>query len=258
MAKKPEYIVPMVRRALQILHFLLEHRGSHGIGEIAQTLNFPKTSVFKILYTLESDRLVAKDAEDRYSLGLGFLPFEAEIRNRWNFTDVTRPIMERGVALSGESLNLGICVDDAIVMLDTVAGEEFFIMRHLIPIAPLYCSAIGKIFLAEYEEEDRRQYLENTVFTPRTISTLCDEKSILADLKTIDETGTAYDREEYEYGLSCMAKGIYARGELIAGISLSGPTSRLAHKGIDRMEEILADVADALAAEPGLGSLLQL
>lgn len=72
------------------------------------------------------------------------------------------------------------------------------------------------------------------------------------------ETGTAHDREEYEYGLTCMAKGVYFKGMLIAGVSLSGPTSRLEHKGMERLEEALADVADALAAEPGLGTLLSL
>ena len=159
MAKKSDYTVPMVEKALQILHFLLENGGAHGTGDIASRLSLPKTSVFKILYTLEKEHFVAKDREDRYRLGLGFIPYDAEVRNRWDFTTVTRPIMERAVVEMGESLNLGICADDTIVVLDTVAGEDFYIMRHLIPVAPLYCSAIGKIFLAEYEEEALEAYL---------------------------------------------------------------------------------------------------
>ncbi|MDD7362867.1 MAG: IclR family transcriptional regulator [Peptoniphilus sp.] len=258
MAKKTDYTVPMVEKALQILRFLLENNGTHGIGDIAGRLDIPKTSVFKILYTLESERFVAKDAEDRYSLGLGFIPYDAEVKNRWDFTKVTRPIMERGAALSGESLNLGILADDTIVMLDTVPGEEFFIIRHLIPVAPLYCSSIGKIFLAEFEDEALAEYFERHELTPRTISTLTDPDALRKNLAEIEETGTAHDWEEYEYGLTCMAKGIYSEGELIAGISLSGPTSRLKHKGLDSLEAILADVADALAAEPGLGKLLSL
>ncbi len=258
MAKKPDYTVPMVDKALQILHFLLENGGAHGIGDIASRLNLPKASVFKILYTLEGEHFVAKDSEDRYRLGLGFIPYDAEVRNRWDFTTVTRPIMERAVREMGESLNLGICADDAIVMLDTVAGEEFFIMRHLIPVAPLYCSAIGKIFLAEYEADDLARYLARHELAPRTISTLTTREALTADLQDVVETGTAHDREEYEYGLTCMAKGVYFEGKLIAGVSLSGPTSRLEHKGMDRLENILADVADALAAEPGLGTLLSL
>lgn len=258
MAKNIDYTVPMVDKALQILHFLLEHDGPHGIGDIANRLNMPKTSVFKILYTLESERFVAKDAEDRYSLGLGFIPYDAEVKNRWDFTKITRPIMEEGVRRSGESLNLGILADDAVVILDTVAGEEFFIIRHLIPVSPLYCSSIGKIFLAEYDDTSLKRYIDTHELTPRTISTLTTPEALVADLKEVEEIGTAHDREEYEYGLTCMAKGIYSDGELIAGISLSGPTSRLKHKGMDKMEAILADIADALAAEPGLGKLLSL
>ena len=258
MAKKSDYTVPMVEKALQILHFLLENGGAHGTGDIASRLNLPKTSVFKILYTLEKEHFVAKDREDRYRLGLGFIPYDAEVRNRWDFTTVTRPIMERAVAEMGESLNLGICADDTIVVLDTVAGEDFYIMRHLIPVAPLYCSAIGKIFLAEYEEEALEAYLARHELAPRTISTLTTKEALTADLRDVVETGTAHDREEYEYGLTCMANGVYFKGKLIAGVSLSGPTSRLEHKGMDRLEEALADVADALAAEPGLGTLLSL
>lgn len=253
---KNDYRVPMVEKALKILHFLLENDGAYGIGDIANQLKLPKTSVFKILYTLESERFVAKDKEDRYSLGLGFIPYDAEVRNRWDFTNVTRPIMEEGARRCGESLNLGILADDAIVILDTIPGDEFFIIRHLIPVSPLYCSSIGKIFLAEFDEEAFSAYCERHTLAPRTISTLTSAEELRRDLASVIETGTAHDREEYEYGLSCMAKGIYSDGELIAGISLSGPTSRLKHKGLDRLEGILADVADGLAAEPGLGKLL--
>ena len=101
-------------------------------------------------------------------------------------------------------------------------------------------------------------YLGRHELAPRTISTLTTKEALVADLQEVVETGTAHDREEYEYGLTCMAKGVYFKGKLIAGVSLSGPTSRLEHKGMDRLEEVLADVADALAAEPGLGTLLSL
>nr|WP_296155625.1 IclR family transcriptional regulator [uncultured Peptoniphilus sp.] len=258
MTKKSDYTVPMVEKALQILRFLLEHNDEFSIGDIATALDIPKTSVFKILHTLETERFVTKDASDRYSLGFGFIPYDAEVKNRWDFTKVTRPIMEQGAAACGESLNLGILADDAIVMLDTIPGEEFFIIRHLIPVAPLYCSSIGKIFLSEYSEERFDEYIARHTLTPRTISTLTTPEALRADLDEVLETGTAHDREEYEYGLTCMAKGIYSEGELIAGISLSGPTSRLKHKGMERLEGILADVADALADEPGLGKLLSL
>lgn len=258
MTKKSDYTVPMVEKALQILRFLLEHNDEFSIGDIATALDIPKTSVFKILHTLETERFVTKDASDRYSLGFGFIPYDAEVKNRWDFTKVTRPIMERATAACGESLNLGILADDAIVMLDTIPGEEFFIIRHLIPVAPLYCSSIGKIFLSEYSEERFAEYIARHTLTPRTISTLTTPEALRADLDEVLETGTAHDREEYEYGLTCMAKGIYSEGELIAGISLSGPTSRLKHKGMERLEGILADVADALADEPGLGKLLSI
>ena len=258
MTKKSDYTVPMVEKALQILRFLLEHNDEFSIGDIATALDIPKTSVFKILHTLETERFVTKDASDRYSLGFGFIPYDAEVKNRCDFTKVTRPIMEQGAAACGESLNLGILADDAIVMLDTIPGEEFFIIRHLIPVAPLYCSSIGKIFLSEYSEERFDEYIARHTLTPRTISTLTTPEALRADLDEVLETGTAHDREEYEYGLTCMAKGIYSEGELIAGISLSGPTSRLKHKGMERLEGILADVADALADEPGLGKLLSI
>ena len=90
MTKKSDYTVPMVEKALQILRFLLEHNDEFSIGDIATALDIPKTSVFKILHTLETERFVTKDASDRYSLGFGFIPYDAEVKNRWDFTKVTR------------------------------------------------------------------------------------------------------------------------------------------------------------------------
>lgn len=52
------------------------------------------------------------------------------------------------------------------------------------------------------------------------------------------------DREEYEYGLMCIATSIRDESGVIqASMSISGPVSRLEHKGLDVMQETLLEEA---------------
>ncbi|MDO5301140.1 MAG: IclR family transcriptional regulator [Tissierellia bacterium] len=256
-AQKDQYIVPMVARAVDILSYLSREGGFHGIHEISYVLDIPKATVFKVLYTLQQAQFITKNAEDQYALGLAFLTFSSELKNNLDFRTYTKPIMERVARNCGESVNLGLLMDDTVVVMDTAKGEDFFIVRQLIPYSPLYCSGMGKIFLSSFTQEEFEDYLRRTELAPRTVSTLTDPGALNEDRLRTREKGLGYDREEYEYGLTCIATGIHHQGKLLAAVSISGPTSRLKHKGMGAMEEAVLELAREMEAIPGIEELLK-
>ena len=73
----------------------------------------------------------------------------------------------------------------------------------------------------------------------RTINTIIDYSNFCEEQKKIKETQVAFDHEEYEYGLTCMATGLYQNGELVAALGCSGPTTRLGFKGLSQLEDEL-------------------
>ena len=57
--------------------------------------------------------------------------------------------------------------------------------------------------------------------------------------------GYAYDGEERNIGMRCIAAPVFnVFGEVVAGISVSGPTARITD---DRVDALAADVMDAAA-----------
>lgn len=254
---KSEYIVPMLDKTLQILDYLRQHTGYSRIAEISNELDIPKGTVFRILYTLSLANFVTKDKEDRYSLGVAFINYGSTLKNEWDILTLTRPLMEEAAKEIGETINIGIATEKKdIIILDSIAGEDFFIARHLIPVTPMYCSSIGKIFLSQMGEEELEDYLENQEFVPKTISTITSKEGLLKELEEVREKNLAFDREEYTYGLTCVGSGVFVNDKLQVGISITGPTTRLEHKGMKRIEEKVQSLAKAIEEIPGLVNLL--
>ena len=65
--------------------------------------------------------------------------------------------------------------------------------------------------------------------------------------ETFFETKITYDNEEFEYGLSCISTAVYNNeGKIIAALSVSGPSSRLIHKGYEELEKRLLETSKAI------------
>ena len=92
--------------------------------------------------------------------------------------------------------------------------------------------------VAEVEKLIREEDMKK--ITPNTLDTMVKLKEALADIR---QKGFAYDLEEIELGLRCVAAPIRNhKGEIIAGISLSGPAGRMPD---ERMAELSKDVIAA-------------
>lgn len=92
---------------------------------------------------------------------------------------------------------------------------------------PLYSTAIGKVLLAERDEQFVRDTLEGVEFIKHTDRTLENVEQLLEELALVRTQHYAEDNEEQEPGLRCIAAPVYDRfGNVIAGLSMSLPTIR--------------------------------
>lgn len=130
--------------------------------------------------------------------------------------------------------------------MSEVKGENYHLQAELPPVAPLYCSAMGKIFLANLTVEERKKYYLQHDLVARTIKTITEPQDLEQEVETIAREHLAFDNEEYEYGLSCMSVPIYRQGKLVAGLSLSGPSTRIRVKGEAAMIHKLQQTASAI------------
>jgi IclR family KDG regulon transcriptional repressor len=241
MEKPNTYIIPMVDKALEIIEYMYERGGEIGISQISKDLNLPKATVFRILATLKKWDYVEKTEDlDKYMLGKSFIKVGSKVSSETTIASIAVPLINKLAKKIGESINLGILHNSEVVTVYNTKGEDFYLISNLIPVFPLNCSAMGKLFLLQFSDKELKEYFNSNKPEVRTVNSIADLEGFLKLKKEIEREGVSYDREEYEYGLSCIAAPIYdANKNIIAAISISGPTTRLRYKGTDKLKDLL-------------------
>jgi IclR family KDG regulon transcriptional repressor len=107
---------------------------------------------------------------------------------------------------------------------------------------------MGKIFLSGFNEKQLKEYFNSNRIVSRTVKTITNLDKIKEEIKKIKKEKVAFDNEEYEYGLTCIAAPVInKKNEIIAALSISGPTSRLEFKDINKITEKLKETAKQIS-----------
>ncbi len=243
--------ITMIDRGMEILDFLYHWTEPVGTSEISKQLDLPKATVFRILNTYEKWGMVQRIGENGdFVLGMNCVKYGERAKHNHHWYDLAKTAADKLSREVGETVNIGKLHEDSVLILYSKEGESSLLVSRLFPVSSLNCSAMGKVFLTEFDEKQRKAYFEEQTHSKRTVYTITEYVSFEKERKAIEEKGIAYDREEYEYGLTCIARGIRnKRGELIGAISISGPTTRMEFKGYKQLEEKLIAAVDATEAQ---------
>lgn len=237
-----------IKRAFCILETLCHTKESMGVTALASALDLPKATVFRILSSLIECGAIVKDMSGKYRLGTIYFRYAERLRADNSLNGVAEPILQALRDSAHEAVNLGILQQDLVVNVLTIPGDSFIITSRALPLSPLYCSAMGKIFLAHMSEQEILSYF-NSGISARTVHTIITIDAFMKERESILTNGIAFDREEYEYGLYCIGAPVYnVNNKLIAAISLSGPTSRMEYRGLDQLVKQVSSTALTLSS----------
>ena len=234
--------VQSVDRALTILS-ILARVGQVGVTEIATEIGVHKSTAFRLMSTLEAHELVEQTEErGKYRLGLGLVRLAGASSARLDVVQEARPVCRRLASESGETVNVAILSDSAALYVDQFSGgsalpSHNWVGQHI----PLHATSNGKILLSglERDEVDRRVQ-KLPAYTNRTIT---DRRALHRQLEKVRREGYAVATDELEVGLTALAAPIHsAHGDVVASVSVSGPTFRLPD---DHVEELVPAVIDA-------------
>jgi len=113
--------------------------------------------------------------------------------------------------------------------------------------APLHLTSVGKLFLSHDTDDQLKSYAERTGLKGQTPNSITSLDLLKKELKNVVKAQAAYDREELELGVRCIASSIHNdRGELIAGLSISAPTERLKTEWIVTLQDTTSMISAAL------------
>jgi IclR family acetate operon transcriptional repressor len=241
------YSIRSVQRVCDILDLLQESPDGILLQEVAKVTGLPKSSAFRYLVTLESRRYVERVDENRFRLGLAFLPLQA--RQLDMLAQRARPHLERLRDEFEETINLGLLDGSKVIYLDIVESPRSVRLaarrgdRDMI-----HSTALGKAIASELPEEQVRRILASAGLPRLTPRTITDAKVYFAALDEVRARGYAVDDEENEPDGRCVAVPI--RGtRMSAALSLSAPASRFPSDRVELVASALREVAAKLAGD---------
>ena len=235
--------VQSVERAVAILD-ILAHAGEVGVTEIAKAIGVHKSTAFRLVSTLEQGGLVEQSVDrGKYRLGVGILRLAGATTARLDVVREARAVCRRLAADTGETVNIAVLSDRSALYLDQVASASAlqphnWVGQHI----PLHATSNGKVLLSGLTEDELWRTVQSLpAYTDRTITT---KKSLRREVDEVRAQGYALAVDEFEVGLTAFAAPVRnAHGDVIASISVSGPTFRLDRGRVDNLLPALIEAA---------------
>ena len=172
---------------------------------------------------------------------------------RTSLVDRARPVLRRLMEQTGETANLGIEKEGHVLFVSQV--ETHASIRAFFPpgsLSQMHASGIGKALLAQMEASRLDRLLAATRLEVFTDHTITDGDALKQDLAAIRTQGFAVDNEEKNAGMRCIAAPVFDMNrEAVAGISVSGPTSRISEQEIAELSRPVIEAAEQLTQAIG-------
>lgn len=235
-----KYLLQSVDNSLTVIELLCDHE-ELSLAEMVELTQYSKSSLFRMLVTLEKHKLVDKTENNTFRLGYKLASIGAIVTDRMELVKIAHPYLQDLSAKTNESTHLVIFVTDSKVQfIDKVRGNSSIWMESTIGMTRLaHLTGTGKVLLAFSTEEFIEHYIENTPFEKYTDTTILSGDQLKEELKKIKNDDFGCDREESEEGVVCFAAPIRDfRGKVIAAISASGARDRMYNREQEWIEAV--------------------
>jgi DNA-binding IclR family transcriptional regulator len=247
--------IPVIDRMMDVLAQLERREGGATIRDLVAALKLPRTTIYRILNTLQLHDMVHRDDGGAYQLGSRLLTLASHVATGASQVDLValaQPIMDRVAFDIGEGCKLSVIDNDGTLVLAAAQGRR----EYALSVTPgqrlaAHAGAAGKLLLAYLPEPERVEWLSKPMaaFTARTLT---DPKRLATELGRIRRLGWSHDKGEGLPSVLAYSAPVFdTRNHMVAALSIPF----LAGTGESRMEELRLAVINAAkeisAAIPG-------
>lgn len=246
--------VQSVNRAISILQVLAAESSGLGIVEISQRIKLPVSTVHRIITTLVDRRIVAQDVHTgHYKVGVASFEIGTAFLRQVRIGEVAWSRMDELSRLTRETVNLAVRDGKHATYVDQVQSDrELRVMPRTGARLPLYCTGVGKVFLAGLDREECHGLLSSIELKPRTVHTRTTVDEIMGELINIQTRGYSVNDQELQLGVRCVAAPIINHeGRTCAAISVTGSPSHLFGPHLDLVVENLCRVTMEISEQLG-------
>lgn len=245
--------IQVIERMMSLLDALAESQEPATLKMLSQATGLHPSTAHRILAVMTHARLVSRQEASTYALGIRLFELGNLVKARINLREIALPFMQRLHETIGEAINLGVRDEDDIIYIERTSGGRSLVrVVYLVGgRAPLHLTSLGKLFLAADTSEDVRAYAKRTGLPGKTPHSLTDLSTLEKELDKIRRHDVAYDNEEAELGLRCVASPVRNdEGVIVAGLSLSAPVDRHHPEWVEQIRKTAEEISRALGFNP--------
>ncbi len=241
-----------VGKALDVLDQVAGHGRPVRFADLLRESPFPKATLYRLLQTLTSQGMLQFDPDTgAYSLGVRLVRLAHAAWQTTSLAPIARPSLDRLSAQVGETVHLAQLDNGQVLYVDkrnaTVPVEMYSTAGK---VGPAYCTGVGKAMLAFLPTERAEEALKRQAFHRFTGKTLTTPEALRVELAAIRARGFAFDDEEHEPGIICIAMPILSEGGHVLGaLSVTSTTARRSLADLATLAPVLRETTARIAAD---------
>ena len=252
-----QYLLSSVNNALKVLEILMV-RDSITLKELQDITGFDKTSLFKMLYTLQYRGFIQKSTNAKYRLGGRLASYGHAAASRQNLLDVAKPCILKLWGSTQQTVLLGVLGATGKVVITSIKLEkdqDTFRGRTGGEMFAHSC-AMGKLLLANLNPDVQHSLLQSLDMPLQTETTITDAEMLLVQLQSLRGKQIVAASDEHQIGHSDIAAPIYdSEGTCIASLSIAFRTDT-PEEQVDFYKRQLRNAAVQLSTHMGYSGYL--
>jgi DNA-binding IclR family transcriptional regulator len=237
-----------------VLDCFVNPRAELGVNEIARVLGMHKSTVSRLCSTLEhAGYLHRPTSGGPFRLGPRVFHLAGSQSHQFNLTSIARPVLQRLVDATGETVTIAARDGLDIVTIDVIEGTNLVRAQARVGSrTQVHASATAKAILALLPPNERDLIIAAWPLAQLTPNTLVSKRALVENLGGVRAKGYSVDMEELEIGLRCIGAPIRnAMGDPIAAIALLGPRHRMTEATIPELAPMVVAAATDISGALG-------
>lgn len=239
-----------VGKALSVLDEVASAGKPIKFSDLLESSNYPKATLYRLLQTLVSERLIQFDETNQcYSLGVRLVSLAHLAWQQASLAPIASDAINRLSQEVGETVHLAQLDGGQVLYVDKRnASRPIQMFSDAGKVGPVYCTGVGKAMLAFLPEKKQSRIIDQQSYFAFTSNTITSAQALREELFKIQHEGVAYDREEHEPGIICIATPILAgSGRVFGGISITTSTQRYSLAALEQFRVSLTNTANEIA-----------
>ena len=248
--------VPALKRGLRVLENLARDPYEMKLTELAEELDIPQASLWRILKVLtEHDYVIFDKGRHTYRLGYKFMYLGNIMFGGSHFRSQSRDYLRKLADMTGETASIDVRIRNQLVIVDQVAGSDaVYLWANPGSAMPyLHATAAGKVYLAHTEIDKVHKVMKKLGFAKLTPYTVDSIEKLERELERVKENGFGIDIEEMREGVARVAAPVYDEsGKIICCLTVACPAFKLKDEAkIIEYGRMVRKVADEMTANCG-------